>query len=80
MATKGSEEWETTEVLIVGGGPTRAFLSCLLGRMSKSNIVLEKETELYPYPRTFTLGEDGLREYALLITLPTPETHPEFPL
>ena len=61
MATEDPGEWETTEVLICGGGPVGALLSTLLGQMSKSTIVLEKEVELYPYPRAFTLGEDGIR-------------------
>lgn len=61
MAMKELEEWETTEALVCGGGPTGALLSALLGRMSISNIVLEKESELYPYPRAFTLGENGIR-------------------
>jgi 2-polyprenyl-6-methoxyphenol hydroxylase-like FAD-dependent oxidoreductase len=61
MAPKDSELWETTKVLICGGGHTGALLSALLYRMSISNIVLEKESELYPYPRAFTLGENGLR-------------------
>lgn len=55
------EEWETTEVLVGGGGPTGALLSPLLGRMSISNIVLEKESELYPYPHAFTLDDNGIR-------------------
>jgi hypothetical protein len=61
MEIADSEEWETTQVLICGGGPTGALLSALLGRMSISNIVLEKESELYPYSRAFTLGETGIR-------------------
>ncbi|PVH73617.1 FAD/NAD(P)-binding domain-containing protein [Cadophora sp. DSE1049] len=52
---------ETTEVLIVGCGPTGALLSALLGRFGIKNIVLEKEPDITNDPRGITLDEDGLR-------------------
>lgn len=61
MATQHSEDWETTDVLISGGGPTGAILSAYLGRMSVQNIVLDREPDITPFPRAFGLGEDGVR-------------------
>lgn len=59
--TKHAQGWETTSVLICGGGPTGATLSAYLGRISVKNIVLEKDTGIYPYPRAFNLGESAMR-------------------
>ncbi|KAH7416689.1 monooxygenase [Cadophora sp. MPI-SDFR-AT-0126] len=52
---------ETTEVVIVGCGPTGALLSALLGNFGIENIVLEKEPDITNDPRGITLDEDGLR-------------------
>jgi 2-polyprenyl-6-methoxyphenol hydroxylase-like FAD-dependent oxidoreductase len=60
MATS-SEEWETTDVLICGCGPTGAMLSAYLGRMSVPNVVLEKEPSITTDPRGIALDEEGIR-------------------
>ncbi|KAH7348906.1 monooxygenase [Rhexocercosporidium sp. MPI-PUGE-AT-0058] len=52
---------ETTDVLIVGCGPTGALLSALLGRFGIQNIVIEKEPGVTNDPRGISLDEDGLR-------------------
>jgi 2-polyprenyl-6-methoxyphenol hydroxylase-like FAD-dependent oxidoreductase len=54
-------ECETTDVLIVGAGPTGDLLSASLAMLSIKNIVLEKELQVWPYPRALIIGEDGLR-------------------
>ncbi|KAI9048859.1 hypothetical protein LZ554_006716 [Drepanopeziza brunnea f. sp. 'monogermtubi'] len=55
------EELETTDVVIVGCGPTGALLTALLGRFGVRNIVLEREAGVTNDPRGITLDEDGLR-------------------
>jgi 2-polyprenyl-6-methoxyphenol hydroxylase-like FAD-dependent oxidoreductase len=55
------DEWETTEVLICGCGPTGAMLSGYLGKMGVSNIVLEKEPAITTDPRGIALDDDGIR-------------------
>ena len=54
-------EFETTDVLICGCGPTGAMLSGFLGRMNVPNIVLEKESDITTDPRGITLDDDGIR-------------------
>lgn len=54
-------EWETTDVVICGCGPTGAMLSGYLGRMSVPNIVLEKEPAITTDPRGIALDEEGIR-------------------
>lgn len=54
-------QWETTEVLICGCGPTGAMLSGYLGRANISNIVIEKEMGITTDPRGIALDEDGIR-------------------
>ncbi|KAG4441837.1 hypothetical protein IFR05_002701 [Cadophora sp. M221] len=56
-----NDGFETTDVLIVGCGPTGALLTTLLGRFGIQNIVLEKESDITNDPRGITLDEDGLR-------------------
>ncbi|KAH6690747.1 monooxygenase [Leptodontidium sp. MPI-SDFR-AT-0119] len=56
-----NDSFETTDVLIVGCGPTGALLTALLGRFGIQNIVLEKEPDITNDPRGITLDEDGLR-------------------
>ena len=56
-----SEEWDTTDILICGGGPTGALLSALLGQLRVSNVVLEREAEITTDPRGIALDEDGIR-------------------
>ena len=52
---------ETTDVLIVGCGPTGALLTALLGQFGVQNIVLEKEPDITEDPRGISLDEDGIR-------------------
>ncbi len=52
---------ETTDVLIIGCGPTGALLTTLLGRFGIGNIVLEKQPGVTDDPRGITLDEDGIR-------------------
>ncbi|KAH8901383.1 monooxygenase [Thozetella sp. PMI_491] len=56
-------EWDTTDVIICGCGPTGAMLSAYLGRMNIPNIVIEKEPDITTDPRGITLDEDGLRYF-----------------
>ncbi|KAJ5762321.1 uncharacterized protein N7511_005703 [Penicillium nucicola] len=55
------EEWETTDVLICGCGPTGAMLSAYLGNLGVPNIVLEKEPSITTDPRGIALDDDGIR-------------------
>jgi 2-polyprenyl-6-methoxyphenol hydroxylase-like FAD-dependent oxidoreductase len=59
MAVNGTVE--TTDVLVVGCGPTGALLAVLLGQFGVQNIVLEKEPDVTEDPRGITLDEDGIR-------------------
>ncbi|KAJ5593870.1 monooxygenase [Penicillium hispanicum] len=56
-----AEEWETTDVLICGCGPTGAMLSGYLGKLGIKNVVLEKEAEITTDPRGIALDDDGIR-------------------
>ena len=56
-----NEHWETTDVVIVGCGPTGALLTALLGNFGINNIVLEKQPIITEDPRGITLDEDGIR-------------------
>ncbi|OKL61492.1 hypothetical protein UA08_03338 [Talaromyces atroroseus] len=56
-----SDEYETTDVVICGCGPTGAMLSAYLGQMSIKNVVFEKEDEIPTDPRGIALDEDGIR-------------------
>lgn len=55
------EPWETTDIVIVGCGPTGALLSALMGKLRINNIVLEKQPDITDDPRGITLDEDGIR-------------------
>lgn len=55
------KEWETTDILICGCGPTGAMLSGYLNRLSVFNIVLEKEVQITTDPRGIALDDDGIR-------------------
>lgn len=55
------QNWETTDVLVCGCGPTGALLSVYLGQMSISNVVLEREAAVTTDPRGIALDEDGIR-------------------
>ena len=54
-------EWETTDVLICGCGPTGAMLSGYLGMLGIQNIILEKEADVTTDPRGIALDDDGIR-------------------
>ncbi|KAJ5707410.1 monooxygenase [Penicillium malachiteum] len=54
-------EWETTDVLICGCGPTGAMLSGYLGQLEVNNIVLEREVAITTDPRGIALDDDGIR-------------------
>ncbi|KAJ5529733.1 hypothetical protein N7527_003126 [Penicillium freii] len=54
-------DYETTDVVICGCGPTGAMLSTYLGRMSIPHVVIEKEPEITTDPRGIALDEDGIR-------------------
>ncbi|KAJ5974815.1 monooxygenase [Penicillium waksmanii] len=55
------DDYEQTDVLICGCGPTGAILSGYLGKMSIHNIVLEKEPDITTDPRGIALDDDGIR-------------------
>lgn len=55
------DDYEQTDVLICGCGPTGAMLSGYLGKMSIHNIVLEKEPDITTDPRGIALDDDGIR-------------------
>ena len=55
------DDWETTDVLVCGCGPTGAMLSGYLGGMGVHNIVLEKEPDITTDPRGIALDDDGIR-------------------
>jgi 2-polyprenyl-6-methoxyphenol hydroxylase-like FAD-dependent oxidoreductase len=54
-------DWETTDVLICGCGPTGAMLSGYLGSMGIPNIILDKEPIVMTDPRGIALDDDGIR-------------------
>ena len=55
------DDYEQTDVLICGCGPTGAMLSGYLGRIGIRNIVLEKEPDITTDPRGIALDDDGIR-------------------
>ena len=54
-------DYETTDVVICGCGPTGAMLAALLGQQGTRNIVIEKEKEITTDPRGIALDEDWIR-------------------
>lgn len=59
--TNMADDYETTDVLICGCGPTGAMLSGYLAKYGISNIVLEREADITTDPRGIALDEDGIR-------------------
>lgn len=55
------DNYETTDVLVCGCGPTGAMVSGYLGRYGIPNIVLEKEHSITTDPRGITVDDDGIR-------------------
>ena len=53
-------EFETTDVIVCGCGPTGALLSAHLGRRGIRTIILEKEADITTDPRGIALDEDGI--------------------
>ena len=52
---------ETTDVIVVGCGPTAALLAAYLGRSSVRNVVLERDADITTDPRGVTIDEDAMR-------------------
>ncbi|KAF2099872.1 FAD/NAD(P)-binding domain-containing protein [Rhizodiscina lignyota] len=57
----GEELTDTTDVIIIGAGPTGLTLSTTLHTHRVRNIVLEKDVDIWPYPRAFRNGENAWR-------------------
>jgi choline dehydrogenase-like flavoprotein len=57
-----TESCESTDVVIVGCGPTGALLSALLGRFGIPNVVLERDAAITEDPRGIALDDDGIRQ------------------
>lgn len=55
------ETSETTDVIIIGAGPTGLTLSTTLHTQRVQNVVLEKDVEIWKYPRAFRNGENAYR-------------------
>lgn len=51
----------STDVIIIGCGPTGAMLSAHLGLLNVANICLDKELGITEDPRGIALDEDGIR-------------------
>ncbi|KAL4941279.1 hypothetical protein BDV06DRAFT_229833 [Aspergillus oleicola] len=54
-------DYETTDVVICGCGPTGALLSAYLSQMSVKHVVVEKHPTITTDPRGIALDEDGIR-------------------
>lgn len=59
MSVKRREDH--ADVVIVGMGPTGATLGCLLGRLGVHTTVLDRLTDLFPYPRAAGIDHEALR-------------------
>lgn len=56
-----ADEVETTDVVIIGAGPSGLTLAAALATHGVKSVVLEKELDIWPYPRAFRNSEDALR-------------------
>ena len=56
-----AQSCESTDIIIIGCGPTGALLTALLGSFAVPNVVLEKEALITEDPRGIALDEDGIR-------------------
>ena len=65
----------STDVVVVGCGPTGVVLASLLGQLGVSVVVLEREAEVHPTPRATHLDEETLRNFQLTGLLPELERH-----
>jgi 2-polyprenyl-6-methoxyphenol hydroxylase-like FAD-dependent oxidoreductase len=54
-------DFDTTDVVICGCGPTGALLSANLSRLGVRHIILEREPDITTDPRGIALDEDGIR-------------------
>jgi 2-polyprenyl-6-methoxyphenol hydroxylase-like FAD-dependent oxidoreductase len=54
-------DFDTTDVVICGCGPTGALLSANLSRLGVRHIILEREADITTDPRGIALDEDGIR-------------------
>lgn len=55
------DDIEATEVIVIGAGPSGLALAACLATQGITSVVLEKDTEIWPYPRAFRNSEDALR-------------------
>lgn len=65
----------TTQLLIIGGGPTGLVLANLLGKLGISAVVVERQAAIYPIPRATHLDEETLRNFQLTGLMPEMEPH-----
>lgn len=49
------------DVLFIGGGPAGVTLAALLAKRGVSEIVAEKEAEMFPLPRAAHIDHEGMR-------------------
>lgn len=57
----GMKTEDSTDVIIIGCGPTGAMLSAHLGLLDVANVCLDKEPGITEDPRGIALDEDGIR-------------------
>lgn len=61
MVNPSQETLETTEVLIIGAGPTGLALANLLGQRGIQVMLADERTETIAYPRAVGIDDDSLR-------------------